>query len=72
MIDYRTVILNLRGAGGLSARRIEAYTGVPECKIYRMASGGAYRATDSDMIHLLDLHLDFCPHLHDKKLLIQE
>ena len=71
MIDYRTLVLNLRGAGGLSARRIEAFTGVPEAKIYRMAKGSDYKATDSDMINLLDLHLDHCPHLHKKSLLSQ-
>ena len=69
MIDYSRVILNLRGAGGLSGRRIEAYTGISEAKQCRMASGGSYIPRDTDMINLLDLHYDYCPHLHDRDLL---
>lgn len=71
-INYRTIILNLRGAGGMSGRRIEAYTGVSETKICRMATDGNYIATDQDMIQLLDLHYDICPHLHKRGLITVE
>ena len=68
ILDYRRLVLNLRSAGGLSGREISELTGIPEVKISRMAAGGIYKPTDSDMVELLDCHLDYCKHLHDGRL----
>lgn len=70
MINYRTIVLNLRGAGGLTAQEVSDKTGIRLHKIHRMASGGSYIPRDTDMIELLNLHYDYCPHMHKKSLLM--
>ncbi len=69
-INYHKLILNLRGAGGLSGRQVSEKTGIELSKIHRMTNNGAYKATDLDMIKLLDLHYDYVPHLHDRSLML--
>ena len=69
MINYTKVIFNLRGAGCLSCRQIAELTGVSQAKQYRMMKGYDFEATDKDMINLADIHLDYCPHLHNKSIL---
>jgi len=68
-INYSRLILNLRGAGQLSYREISDITGIPKHKINRMANGGNYIPRDTDMIALLDCHLDHAPHLHSRDVL---
>ena len=69
MIKYDRVLLNIRGAGMLSAREIQLLSGVPEEKQYRMINGGAFKATDKDLIGLLDVHYDYCGHLHNQSII---
>ena len=70
MINYHRLVMNLRGAGALSARQIECKTGVKQAKLYRIASKGVYVVHDVEMVSLLDLHYDNCPHLHNKRQLL--
>jgi hypothetical protein len=70
LINWHKVIMNLKGAGGLNLRQIAAKSGISHYKVQRISQGHKYRLDLLETLRLLDLHYDYCFHLHDKQLLI--
>lgn len=65
-VNWHRILMNLRGYGMLSTRKISKLTGVSEAKLQHIASGNRYKITFNEGMALLDCHYDYCSGLHCK------
>jgi hypothetical protein len=71
MIDWQTVLLNLRNRYKPLAQ-VAAEVGADEGTLCRLARGDTCEPKFSTGVKLLDLHLDNCPMLHRRDILFLE